>query len=171
MATPTAPPAPERRTKLGLVAGDISREKVEIPRLGAAWIVLAGHADVQRIESETMTEMRRLGIDLNALTALTYEAERAVRTLAVAVRDPDDATVAFGTLTEWQALDIDIINAAWQVYGDVRERLNPLEIPLTEAERAMMAAAIAKKNSMLLRNFGIAKLALYLATTAAPLES
>lgn len=163
-----APEASQTRLGLAIAAGPLSSEQVVLPRLGSAWIVLASHAAVQRIEGETTAALEGMGIQLSAMTALTYEAERAVRTLAEAVRDPDTRAVHFGTLAEWQGLDSDIIATAWHVYCDVRERLDPLAEPLTAAERGTIEAAIAKKNSMLLRSFGVSRLATYLATTDAP---
>lgn len=175
MGGATPAPAPEAsRTRLGqaISVGPLSRERVEIPRLGPAWIVLAPHAAVQRIEGETFRAMAELGLELSSLTALTYEAERAVRTLAEAVRDPDDPDQPFGTLAEWRDhVDVDIIAGAWQVYGDVRMRLDPVSVALTEDERAAINAAVEKKNAMLLRSYGVAALASYLATTADPPSS
>ena len=168
--TVVVPEAPVRSTRLAaaVAGGPLSRELIEIPRLGPAWIVLAGHSTVQRIEGETYAEMEKLGIGLSALTALTYEAERAVRTLAEAVRDPDDVALAFGTLVEWQGLDSDTIAGAWFVYGDVRERLDPMVGAISDEDLKAIRQAVSKKNLIQLRSFGVSKLAASMITTGDP---
>jgi hypothetical protein len=143
-------------------------EFVTLPLFGRAWIELAGEAVVNEIEGAVFAEMKRLDLPLNAFNALTYESHRTVRTLAWAVRDPDNIAERFGTLDEWLALDIDGVNACGIVYADVRERLDPIGAPtLTSEDVDGIRLAIEKKNPMALRSYGVAKLSLYLVTGAA----
>lgn len=148
-------------------------EYTEIPMLGRVWMQLVPHDDVNRIDSDTWAEMRAL--DLHPLgsgaNALAFDTEKAVRTLARAVRDADDPTHAtpFGTTEQWSGLDEDLITAAWVAYVDTRQRLNPLaDVTISDDDVAVIRAAIEKKRPTALPGFGAAKLWLYLLTTASP---
>jgi len=157
-------------TLLALVrAGAPRGEQVMLPVLGRAWIELAGHDAVNEIEGATFAEMARLKLAPTVLSSWSYEAERTARTLAWAVRDPSSTSTRFGSLEEWLTLDSDLINACGIVYSDVRERLDPMGLPtLTDDDVTEIRLAIEKKNPMALRLHGVAKLSLYLVTTAAP---
>ena len=134
-------------------------ELVTLPVLGKAWIELAGHETVNQIEGAVFCEMSRLGLEFSVATALTFEAERAARTLAATVRDPDDHSKAFGTIEEWLQIDSDLLNACNLVYGDVRDRLDPLgEGSTSEEDTALFLQALLKKSPATLRSFGVAKL-------------
>lgn len=142
-------------------------EDVDLPGLGRARIELVGETSRQEIEAAVYRAMRSRDLELTLITAERYEAERAVRTLAAGVRDPADHAQPFGAVEEWGALHTDVINAAWQVYGDVRERLDPLSemAVLAEVDRVAIEAAVKKKAPDLLRSFGVAKLSAWLAST------
>lgn len=162
-ATTAAAPTPVARFRQLGARGEL----VTLPLLGPAWIELAGHRTANEIEAATFAEMKRLGFDLALETALTFEAERNVRTLAACVRDPDDHNKPFGTLDEWRDLDTDLVAACNQIYGDVRVRLDPLGAEsLSDDDRASIALALEKKSAMGLRYFGVAKLSLYLLAMA-----
>lgn len=134
-------------------------EFVTLPVLGKAWIELAGHETVNEIEGAVFAEMKRLGLEFSVATALTFEAERAARTLAATVRDPDDHAKAFGTVEEWSRIDSDLINACNLVYGDVRDRLDPLgDQSISSDDTAIFLHALEKKSPIMLRSFGVAKL-------------
>ncbi len=170
------PSGPAGDTALGrrFAATSLRGELVEIPGLGPAWIELSPHETNNTVEAEVFTAMAKLGLEPVALNGLTYEAERAVRTLARCVRDADDATHAtpFGTVEQWGKLDSDLIAAAWGTYGDVRLRLDPVGADLlTDGDLAGIRRALEKKSAAALRSYGVAKLSRYLLTTAAPLET
>jgi hypothetical protein len=164
--------APAGRSKLAaMLAGGKRGETLEVPGLGRVRIELVGERASQEIEGDVYRELARLEIPLNAVTAERYELERAVRTLAVAVRDPDDHAQAFGTAKEWAELDNDLINSAWHAYGDVRLRLDPVSQPLDDDTRMLIAAAVKKKDDRLLRSFGTVLLSTWLASTDVQLSS
>ncbi|MGE0547617.1 MAG: hypothetical protein AB7O24_04255 [Kofleriaceae bacterium] len=144
-------------------------ELVDLPVLGPAWLQLIGHADTQDVEADMYRRMKARGIELDAVTALSYEAERAALTLARAAKAPEDRKSPFGTIEEWGQVDSDTLSAIWQIWGDVRERLAPLDTALPQDQRDLIASAIAKKNSILLRSFGVSALATWLVTTELPL--
>jgi hypothetical protein len=140
----------------------------EIPKLGRVYVQLIGHATTNEIEAETWAEMERLRLPAVSVNVLTFDEEKAVRTLAAAIRDPDDATHAapFGTVEEWRSIDRDLIAASVTAYNDVRVRLSPLDDDeLTDADRIEIIAAIQKKNRMALRLCGVAKLSRFLLTS------
>lgn len=152
-------------------AGAPRGEYAEIPMIGRVWVQLAAHYEVNEIESETWLAMQSLKLEAIRIHALTFEAAKAVRTLAITIRDPDDPTHAtpFGTLSDWEALDVDLIAAAWHTYLDCRHRLAPLEVAeLSDEDRQAILVAISKKNATALRSYGVAKLSRYLLTTEPP---
>lgn len=149
-------------------------EETTIPMLGRVYVQLIAHERVNEIESQTFQEMERLKLELNGLNAITFDTEKAVRTLAAGVFDADDPAHAtpFGTVEEWSGLDADLILAAWTVYNDCRYRLDPMGDGVnTDEDMAGIRFAISKKNVMALRLFGLAKLSRYLLTTEAPQEA
>jgi hypothetical protein len=164
-ATPTA----NQSTRLGaFVVADLRGEIVTLPVLGSVYMQLVGHDVGNTIEGQTFAEMASHGLPPMGITGLSYEGERAKRTLAEAVRDPEDHSKPFGTLEQWGKLDDDVIVACWHVYGDVRDRLDPIGLDsLTAEDVAQLDAALEKKNATALRSYGVAKLSLYLLTTAA----
>lgn len=144
-------------------------ELVDLPVLGRAFVRVLGHDEAQDVEAEVLRAMEAKQIAFSDATVLAYEAERAKCTLARAVRAPDARDLAFGTLDEWGKVDSDTLGACWHVYGDVRERLAPLDSPtLDERTRTEILAAWSKKNTTLLRSFGVSALAIFLATTECP---
>lgn len=143
-------------------------ETIEVPGLGRVRIELIGARAYQEIEADARRAMMTRGIELDHLTGTLYELERAVRTLAIVVRDPDDHTRPFGSLEEWETIDPDRILATWQAYGDVRERLDPVSQPLTADEAAEIEIAVKKKDVRVLRACGLRKLCLWLSTTDVP---
>lgn len=146
-------------------------EFTTLPLLGRVWIELAAHDALNEIEGETFATMKALDLAPSGFTGLAYDRERLARTLARAVRDPDDPKheKPFGSVDEWMKLDEDLIVACANCYADSRARLDPVgEDTLTAEDMQGIAAALQKKSAMGLRFFGVAKLALYMLTTASP---
>ena len=170
VAAAKSAPAPAPPTLLAVARAQTPRgEHVTLPLLGRAWIELAGEAVVNEIEGAVFAEMKRLDLPPNTINAFTYDSDRTARTLAWAVRNPDKIEERFGGLDEWLALDIDMINACGIVYADVRERLDPIgSVTLSRDDIDAIRLGIEKKNPTLLRSYGVAKLSLYLLTTADP---
>jgi hypothetical protein len=156
------------------IAGARVRHPFVIPRLEIpAVMTLVPHSAAQLAEAAVWSTMRGLELELNRTTEQNYEAERARRILSEAVFDPDpleqkNEWIRFGTVEEWGALDDDVIAECWRIYGDVRETFDPVSMPLSKDELAMIADAVKKKDPKLLRFFGVRRLATYLLTTAEP---
>lgn len=147
-------------------------ELVTLPRLGRAWIELAGEEAADRIEAQVYAAMALLQLPLTQLTSLTYDSQRTARTLAWAVRHPVNREQPFGLEEQWLKVDIDLISACGMVYNDVRARLDPVGRPdLTQEEMDAIRMAIEKKNHPLLLSFGVAKLSLYMLGLADQPES
>ena len=163
-----AAPAAARSPLAAVLERGARGELVELPVLGPAWVQLVGAEDVQRIEADVFRAMKERGLDPTVLHAMAYEADRAVRTLACAVRSADDRAAAFGTEIEWGKVDSDTIAACWEVYMDVRERLAPMDAPLTPERRAELERAYAKKNATSLRAFALRELVTWLLSTEFP---
>jgi hypothetical protein len=173
------PPAEDELSKLGRFRALGSRGKlVTLPVLGPAWIELVSHDALNEIEGETWAEMERLRVPLAHVTSATFEADKTVRCLARAVRDPDDPTHAkpFGTVEEWVQLDSDLVAAINLAYLDVRAELDPVGIAggewgeLSEDDRKAITSAVEKKNRMRLLSFGTVALSSYLLSMAAQRE-
>lgn len=140
---------------------------VEIPGLGRAFCQLVGQREAERVDLEVLELLREHDLALDVLTANRAESAKAVRTLAVAMRDPDDHAQPFGSLEEWQDLDEHLINAAWHTYGDVNELLDPMTADHVAPEHVVQIRdAVAKKDLTLLRSFGVHTLSSYLLFTA-----
>lgn len=159
-----SPPVGVSRLGRQLVAGRRGLA-VTLPVLGAAWIEPLGPIAYAEVHSELFRAMAELGLPFEDAHVLTYELARARLTLPRAVRDPDNHAIAFGTVEEWGAIDNGVVEEAWSAYGDVRERLNPVEA-LTDREFATIRAALKKKDATILRSFGVARLAHFMLTTA-----
>jgi hypothetical protein len=127
-----------------------------------------GVARALDIEGEVLRAMAERSIAQDVMTQGEYELERALRVLAETVRDPVDTSQPVGTIADWGKLGLDTVGSVWSAYGDMRERIDPMSVPLTETEGADIRDAISKKNATLLRYFGARRLASYMLTTADP---
>jgi hypothetical protein len=163
--TAAAGPVSQLATRL---ATGVRGLDLDLPKLGKVHMQLLGHVDVQMVESEVFKAMGARGMELTALNAQSYEAERAVRTLAIATRTVEDRSKHFGSLEDWLQIDSDLLVACWHAYGDVREQLDPIPAEFNEEMAAKIAGAVSKKNGPLLRMFGVVMLSAYLLTMADP---
>lgn len=160
-------------TPLSRALGSPRGERVILPVLGEVWIQLAGSDKLTEITSAVHAKMRELQLDPVPLNGEDFGAERTKHILAWSVRCADNHAEPFGTIEQWGTVDADVMMAAGQAYMDVRARLDPLANPaLTDDECREILYAIEKKNAQLLMSYGVAKLSLFLLTTAAqPLSS
>lgn len=158
-----------KRTKLRERVGGRRGDFVELPLLGRVYMELPGSLAWADIEAEVAKASARSALPPGIEAIAWREGELARRVLAIAMRDPDDPTHAtpFATLDEiGELMDNDLVNLAWQAFGDVRERLDPVaELPGPD-EMLAITVAVKKKDPILLRTFGVVKLSHWLATTA-----
>ena len=104
---------------------------IVIPGLNvAADMTVVGHDQVQLIDGEVMVAMAELKIGPpTTLTAWSYEAERAARTLARACFDPEarakGALVPVGTVEEWCAIPDEWLDPVWLAYKQLRAEVSP----------------------------------------------
>lgn len=152
---------------------------VEIPRTKiGAWMTQASRADVSRIRAEARKHFLELGYAAADLLVsdpdLLHDmnAEIAVRTLAIAVRSPEDHGKPLDTLASWREnVDDEQIAALWTDYKAFVDLVDPIGAqgdPLSEHELAQLESAAKKKDVGLLMSFGLRKLALYAITSVAP---
>lgn len=157
-------------------------EDVEVPLPGGTIVhgrmTVIGAARALDVEGDVVSAMSARALEQTVITQGEYELERAIRTLAEVVRDPDDKEQPLGSVADWGRLPQETISAMWLRYGDLRERIDPVSRPLTQAERDEIANAISKKNATHLRSFGVRTLSAYLlasadrpASSATPLSS
>lgn len=132
----------------------------------------------RRVASESRRELMKAGfpVDGTALGAFAaveeWNAEVAVRTLAVAVREPSDTDRALADLDDWNELTDEQIGVLWQRYEDLRIEVDPIgegAPGLSETELIALRDAAKKGERALLMSFGSRKLALFaIASAAAP---
>lgn len=159
-------------TRLGQrIAGGRRGELVDLPGIGPAFVALLGTLDYEEVDAEVFQIQRGRGLELSIVTAQGYELVRARLSLARAVRNPDAREEAFGTIEEWRQVDVDTLMACWQIYGDVRQRLDPMSADISPTERREIEAAVKKKDPVLLRSYGVRSLSVWLATTDGLLSS
>ena len=138
---------------------------IVIPGLNvAADMTVVGHDQVQLIDGEVMVAMAELKIGPpTTLTAWSYEAERAARTLARACFDPEarakGALVPVGTVEEWCAIPDEWLDPVWLAYKQLRAEVSPYgNEGITDEEVGAILAAVKKKDRTSLRSFGLEKL-------------
>lgn len=165
-------PAKVSRLKAAIEASRVWHPFV-MPMLGIpAVMTLISTSRYKAIESEVSEEMANLHLELNRTNETTFELERARRTLAEAVREPDPADPTkgagpLGTLAEWGELPPDVVGDVWRTYLDVRAAHDPVSAPLNDDELATIVDAVKKKDVVLLRFCGVRRLATFLVTTGA----
>lgn len=146
---------------------------VTIPRTDIAGKMrLLSRVELLAVKREAIAAMAKFPEASWSLTGVAREdwnAELAVRTLAVAVRDPSDVTQPLDDVDQWrEQLDDEQIGALADTYEDLRIQLDPLAEPiaLTEAEIDALDQAVKKKDVDLLRSCGLRKLWTYTLTLA-----
>lgn len=170
--------APSESVQLSMLGAALSSGTIskgierDIAPLGRVHVALVGMRDAQRIEAECVAACERLNISQDSVAFThAFEAEKALRWLSLALRDPDDPSKPYGSLEEWERVDVDAITQLWLAYGDVRDMLQPEVIELDAATSATIGAAIAQKKSALLRSFGTHILVSYMLSSGAPLPT
>lgn len=175
----TSPATSKPRDFTGLAAAVGARVHVDvtIPRtqIKGRMRLVVRH-EVAALRSETYAffaaEERAVTPATLALPAVLedWNAEIAVRHLAIAVRDPADESKPLASLDEWRELDDDQIGALLGEYKDLGARLDPiaLDTHLTSEEEAALRAAAKKGDVEILMSFGCLKLAIFATTSADP---
>lgn len=153
-----------------LAVAGLRGEEVTLPILGRIYFELPGSREWQEIEAAVHREMKRLDFDDLRISAnaIHHQTELALRVLAASAKDPNNHDQPFATLDEWGELDNDLVSIAWLAFGDVRERLDPVEFALTTDDMFAIQAAVKKKDKELLRSFGLKKLSLFAASMDDP---
>lgn len=167
------PEAREARAELAASVLDVREHRpVTVPRTSVQGVMrLLSRREEKSVRAECRAEMRALGIEGISVEGFTeWHEERALRTVAIAVRNPANRDQPLATLEEWSECDDDQIQALWDLYQDQRAELDPLgaSFELTEEDLAAITAAAKKKDVVLLTSYGSQKLARALSGLAAP---
>jgi hypothetical protein len=171
---PEAPPAAAAMANSAIgaaLAGGVGRvfRDVTVPGIGPAKLRLLDHREQQEVNVELASWLAQLerdrGVHFNALAVAggnSLTAERAVRTLAHAVREPGDVERPLGSSDEWARLGAPTISAVWSDYEDLVEALDPFsdEASVDPATRAAYLDAVKKKDRATLCTFGARTLAI-----------
>jgi len=98
-----------------------------------------------------------------------WNTEVAVRTIALAIRDPQNVALPLDVVEEWLQCDDDQIAALYLEYKDLATRLDPVGSAdaLTEQEWAAIDGAAKKAGVDTLMSYGSRKLALFAISSAA----
>lgn len=146
---------------------------VTIPRTSIAGRMrLVDRSESLAITAETRRLFKTIGLiddQGRVVSADDWNAEIAVRHLALAVRNPEDTGKPLDSLEEWRLCDDDQIEALWSSYRDLRQQIDPLSdesTPVSDADLETMRTAVKKKESSVLMSFGSRKLASFILTSA-----
>lgn len=137
---------------------------------------LCTRSERSAIHAETRAHFVSIGAPVTAASLVEPDvmsehlAERAVRHLAVAVRDPKDEAKSLHDLAWWRDLDDDQIGALWVTYNDHAAKLDPIgqNTELTVEEVGQLRAAAGKGDVDSLMSFGSHKLAIFATTSVDP---
>lgn len=177
-ASSSAPAKTDRpRRLLAALASSRVLEPITVPGLGAtALMTLVGSERQLEIEGEVSAIMASRGLGDPIAFAPAWELARAIRTLADAVLDDDQALraspPAFGSVEEWGRVPREQVQEAWRMYGELCEKHDPAsQQSFTEEEMELIRIAVVKKNATALPFFGAKRLSAFLLSMADQLAS
>lgn len=127
-------------------------------------------AEDRTVAVETRDALKDYGMPSEGVGAReAWVNENALRTIQIAIRNPDDETEPLADVDEWQECDDDQITALWVEYQSLRDRHDPLgeSAPgLTQEELDALTTAVKKKDRTVLMSFGSRRLADFAITLA-----
>jgi hypothetical protein len=136
---------------------------------------LVTRGELSDIRTDARAHLKTRGYPIDTVvaglaTVDEWNAEVAVRHLAIAVRDPADVARPLASLDEWRECTDDQIGYLWERYKDLAEELDPMTAPtLTEEEVTALQSAAKKSEAAaglaLLLAFGSRKLATFIRTS------
>jgi hypothetical protein len=161
-----APEAPQPGGALATsVLGARTHVDVTVARAGVAGrLRVLTRAELKQVRADA----RRTCIQLGNRDDQMLEASRdfieevATRSIAIAVRRPDNEALPLATLEEWETCDDEQIAALWQVYKDLEESLDPSEATCDAGDALLIEHAARQRNRVVLRSLGVRRLADFL---------
>jgi hypothetical protein len=163
-----------RAERLASAMGTRVHVPVTIPRTQVSGSMrLLSRSEQLAVKTEAILALKKIPdvMWMAGVAREDFNAELAIRTLAIAVRDPVDPKLALDDVQAWRdLLDDEQIGAVYHQYEDLRVQLDPLgeAVALTEEEFRAIEAAVKKKDASLLMRFGLRKLALFATTLGEP---
>lgn len=170
------PPAELEATAASVLGGAREHVDVAVPGTDAAGRMrVLSRSESLTVKAEALAAFKERGLvnadgTVAAVALDDWRCELAARHLAIAVRAHEDGP-PLAPLDDWRELTDEQISGPWDRYQDLRDRLDPLGAeasPLTADELAVLRAAAKKKDSGVLRSFGLHKLALFATTSVDP---
>jgi hypothetical protein len=168
-APPTSAPTAEARLD-ALLAGCREHVDIVVPRTDPS--VRGKLRRLTRGEEEELSielgRWRKAAIDWGTPpeSRLELSSQEAVRTVAIAVRDPADPSRPLASLNDWRQADDGQIGAVYQQYLDLVDRTDVFRDHLATDERAEIEDAVRKKDVARLLSCGARKLTAWLLTSA-----
>lgn len=163
-------------TGLNDVLGVRTFRNVVIPRTevrGCMRMLTRSESARVRVEARAALQKAGFPIDASAIAALggvdEWNAQIAVRSLALAIRDPLDVELALASVEEYEeSCDEDQLGALWEEYKAHAAAIDPLRVDATisEDDFNQIRDAAKKKDVDLLMSFGSQKLASFAITSA-----
>lgn len=167
-----AAPAAERGAFVAAIVGARRLVSITVPRTevtGSLRLLTRAETRAVRAEARRHVEAE---FGLSGATvegAREFLEELCTRTIALAVRDPNNPDVPLADLGAWEECDDDQIGALWERYQDFEAELDPIgSAALTDEEFNAIRDAAKKKDETLLRSYGSRKLARYATTSVEP---
>ncbi|MDQ3153629.1 MAG: hypothetical protein M3R63_18585 [Actinomycetota bacterium] len=171
-SAPASATADAVEASLGAVlAGARVYAPVVVPRVGVAGkLRLLTRGEERALDLELARWVASAAVEERYLMiagGLTVSSERAVRTLAVAIRKQGPGeTEPLAALEDWDEADDSQLGELYRAYEDLRVLLDPEGMELSTAEHAAIRDAVKKKDSTLLLAFGSKRLSAWLCSTA-----
>lgn len=181
---PITPAAAERVAESALAGASLRvHVDVEIPGTGIKGRMrILTRAESLLVKADALALFKERGMinrdgSIAAAAIDDWKSELAVRHLAVAVRLADaEIDEPLAPVEDWRdELSDEQISGPWDRYQDLLAEIDPLGDEtidrLTASDVERIREASKKKDVVLVRSFGLHKLALYAITTAAPSAS
>lgn len=155
-------PKPTPSSFAGVVAGARAFIDVKVPRtniVGKMRVLSRQERLTVRVEAREYLE--KIGIKGPLEVTTEWHEEIATRTVAVAMRSPDNVDDTIATLQAWNTCDEGQIDYVWQAYKDLLDKLDPLdeESRISDEDYRAILAAAKKKDPTTLRSYGCSMLA------------
>lgn len=172
-ASPPEPGTAESRLGLALVGGR-RHVDIEIPRtrpVARGKLRRLTRAEEERVSydlGEWLEQVKRSGMPPPLRAEL--DAQEAVRTVALAVRDPADQEKPLATLEEWGQADDGQVGDVYRRYLDMVAESDPFHGDLDAGVRAEITEAVKKKDATRLLAFGAKPLTAFLLGQESPPE-
>lgn len=144
------------------ILGGRTHVDVTVPRTTVRGAMrLLTRSENRAVRTAARAACRAAGVpDASLEISRDWLEEVATRTIAIAMRQPGNTSLALASIEEWEDCDDEQIAALWERYKDLEEEFDPLgDGGADEAAAAELIDAAKKKDVALLMSFGSRRLA------------